>query len=76
MPEHVVVITGASRGLGAGMAESFAGMGLKLGLCARHRPEAPAGSGAFWKRYSTLVPLRKKYSTPLFLYWCSKNNSA
>ena len=47
MPEHVVVITGASRGLGAGMAECFAGMGLKLGLCARHRPEAPAGSEAF-----------------------------
>jgi NAD(P)-dependent dehydrogenase (short-subunit alcohol dehydrogenase family) len=34
----VAVITGASRGLGAGMAVHFAQAGLQLGLCARHRP--------------------------------------
>ena len=41
--ERVVVITGASRGLGAGMAKAFAGRGIALGLCARHRPDAPDG---------------------------------
>ncbi len=35
---RVVVITGASRGLGAGMARTFAEHGLNLGLCARHEP--------------------------------------
>ncbi len=35
---RVAVITGASRGLGAGLAVHFAGSGLHLGLCARHRP--------------------------------------
>jgi benzil reductase ((S)-benzoin forming) len=38
-----VVITGASRGLGAGLAADFAGRGIKLGLCARGAP-ALAGS--------------------------------
>ena len=32
------MITGASRGLGAGLAVHFAAAGLHLGLCARHRP--------------------------------------
>jgi NAD(P)-dependent dehydrogenase (short-subunit alcohol dehydrogenase family) len=35
---RVAVITGASRGLGAGLALHFAGEGMHLGLCARHRP--------------------------------------
>ncbi len=35
---RVAVITGASRGLGAGLAVHFAAQGLHLGLCARHRP--------------------------------------
>ncbi|RMG08604.1 MAG: SDR family oxidoreductase [Planctomycetota bacterium] len=41
----VVVITGASRGLGRGMAERMAARGVRLGLCARQRPELglPAG---------------------------------
>ena len=42
----VAVITGASRGLGAGMAEGLAGAGFQLGLCARTRPTAPARSRA------------------------------
>ncbi len=33
--DRTVVITGASRGLGAGMAEELARQGLRLGLCAR-----------------------------------------
>lgn len=39
---RVAVITGASRGLGAGMAAHFAQAGLHLGLCARHRPDLVA----------------------------------
>lgn len=35
---RVAVITGASRGLGAGLAVHLAGAGMHLGLCARHRP--------------------------------------
>jgi NAD(P)-dependent dehydrogenase (short-subunit alcohol dehydrogenase family) len=35
---RVAVITGASRGLGAGMAVHFATSGMHLGLCARHKP--------------------------------------
>jgi benzil reductase ((S)-benzoin forming) len=34
----VAVVTGASRGLGAGLATHFAASGMHLGLCARHRP--------------------------------------
>jgi benzil reductase ((S)-benzoin forming) len=42
---RVAVITGASRGLGAGMAARFASAGLHLGLCARHRPELASEAG-------------------------------
>lgn len=35
----VAVITGASRGLGAGLAERFLHRGLNVAACARHRPE-------------------------------------
>ena len=42
----VVVITGASRGLGKGMAARFASHGAALGLCARNEPVPPAGSTA------------------------------
>jgi NAD(P)-dependent dehydrogenase (short-subunit alcohol dehydrogenase family) len=42
----VAVITGASRGLGAGLAARFAEHGLLLGLCARHEPIPPAGARA------------------------------
>lgn len=37
----VIVITGASAGLGAGMARWFGERGAGLGLCARRVPEAP-----------------------------------
>jgi NAD(P)-dependent dehydrogenase (short-subunit alcohol dehydrogenase family) len=40
----VAVITGASRGLGAGLAAHFATAGLHLGLCARHRPSLVAAT--------------------------------
>ncbi|MBA3280799.1 MAG: SDR family NAD(P)-dependent oxidoreductase [Acidimicrobiia bacterium] len=42
----VVVVTGASRGLGAGLAVRFAAHGASLGLCARTKPQPPAGSAA------------------------------
>jgi benzil reductase ((S)-benzoin forming) len=38
MKGRVVVITGASRGLGAGMAEAMRARGCRLGLCARGEP--------------------------------------
>lgn len=34
----VAVITGASRGIGAGLAEDFAARGMRLGLCSRGAP--------------------------------------
>jgi len=43
---RVAVVTGASRGLGKGMAARFAAAGLRLGLVARTEPEAPPGAEA------------------------------
>lgn len=37
----VAVVTGASRGLGAGLAARFAARGFDVGLCARRRPAVP-----------------------------------
>ncbi|HEX3981506.1 MAG TPA: SDR family NAD(P)-dependent oxidoreductase [Acidimicrobiales bacterium] len=37
----VAVVTGASRGLGAGMAAAWATRGIRVALCARTRPDAP-----------------------------------
>jgi NAD(P)-dependent dehydrogenase (short-subunit alcohol dehydrogenase family) len=42
----VAVVTGASRGIGAGLASYFASQGLRLGLCARTEPTSPAGADA------------------------------
>jgi len=42
----VVVITGASRGIGAGLAAGAAARGMRLGLCARTVPAPPAGAPA------------------------------
>ena len=39
---RVAVVTGASRGLGAGLALHFASAGLHLALCARHKPTLAA----------------------------------
>ncbi|MDX1605889.1 MAG: SDR family NAD(P)-dependent oxidoreductase [Candidatus Competibacterales bacterium] len=41
--DKVAVITGASQGLGAGIARHFAALGIRLGLCARTLPQAPDG---------------------------------
>jgi len=40
---RIAVVTGASRGLGAGLARAFATEGLRLGLCARSAPVLPDG---------------------------------
>ena len=42
----MAVVTGASRGIGAGMAAYFASNGLRLGLCGRNRPNSPPGADA------------------------------
>lgn len=42
---RVAVVTGASRGIGAGLAEHFAAHGMRLGLCARSNPALPSGDG-------------------------------
>ncbi len=39
----VVVVTGASNGIGAGVARFFAEQGMKLGLCSRRAPVLPDG---------------------------------
>jgi benzil reductase ((S)-benzoin forming) len=43
---RVAVVTGASRGLGAGLAVHFAAAGLHLALCARHQPALVARTRA------------------------------
>ncbi len=43
---RVIVVTGASRGLGRGMADWFAAQGARVALCARVQPEPPAAPAA------------------------------
>ena len=46
-PHHpVVVVTGASRGLGAGLAVAFAERGMRLGLSARTVPASASMAAA------------------------------
>lgn len=42
---RVAVVTGASRGLGAGLAAAFAAAGLRVGVCARSAPALDDGPG-------------------------------
>jgi benzil reductase ((S)-benzoin forming) len=42
----VAVVTGAGRGIGAGLAAHFADRGIRLGLCSRRTPDAPSGVDA------------------------------
>ena len=43
LDRRCAVITGASRGIGAALAEHFAAHGLALGLCSRSAPAMAAG---------------------------------
>jgi NAD(P)-dependent dehydrogenase (short-subunit alcohol dehydrogenase family) len=52
---RTAVITGASRGLGAGLAEAFRARGLRLGLCARSAT-APAGPDVVTARLDVRDP--------------------
>lgn len=45
-PFRVVIITGASSGLGAALAESYAGPGMTLGLLGRDRQRLAASADA------------------------------
>jgi NAD(P)-dependent dehydrogenase (short-subunit alcohol dehydrogenase family) len=44
LSQRVIVVTGASRGLGAGLADWFAARGARVGLCARTKPDFPTGT--------------------------------
>lgn len=46
----VVAITGASRGIGAGIAKDFAARGLRLALCARADPALPDNPSVLSRR--------------------------
>jgi NAD(P)-dependent dehydrogenase (short-subunit alcohol dehydrogenase family) len=50
------VITGASRGLGAGLAAAFRGRGLRLGLCSRAEPALADGPDVLAARVDVRDP--------------------
>jgi len=47
---HCAVITGASRGIGAALAEHFASHGMALGLCSRSEPAMAPGDRVLARR--------------------------
>jgi benzil reductase ((S)-benzoin forming) len=47
---RVAVVTGASRGLGAGLAASFVAAGLRVGVCARSSPVLRSGPDVVARR--------------------------
>ena len=53
---RTAVITGASRGLGAGLAEAFRERGLRLGLCARSAPVLADGPDVVARRLDVRDP--------------------
>ncbi len=65
---RAVVITGASRGLGAGMAAAMARRGIKLGLCARTRPELDVPGATL---FSASVDVRDEAAVMRFAADCA-----
>ena len=53
---RTAVVTGASRGLGAGLARAFRARGLRLGLCARSEPALPDGPDVLAARLDVRDP--------------------
>ena len=49
--ERVAVITGASRGIGAGLARHFHEQGVRLGLCARSESALPASDTVLTRQF-------------------------